>query len=66
MMMIVILVRGLSNRSTPAAILVLMRRPAIPLSGAAFVRQGALLSGCDRESLALLAGFQPLIPPAQK
>ncbi len=40
MTMIVILARGLCNRSAPAAVLVLMRCPAIPLSGAAFVRPG--------------------------
>ncbi len=66
MMMIVLLARGLCNRSAPAAVLVLMRRPAISLSGAAFVSQGALLSGADRESLALLAAWQRLNPPALK
>ena len=66
MMMIVILARGLANRSAPAALLLLMRRPAIPLSDVAFVRQGELLSGGDRESLALLAGLKRLNPPAQK
>ncbi len=64
--MIVILARSLGNRSAPAALLVLMRRPAIPLSGAAFVRPGELLSGADGESPALLAGLKRLNPPAQK
>ncbi|MBA3571764.1 MAG: hypothetical protein H0W34_07295 [Pyrinomonadaceae bacterium] len=50
----------------PAALLVLMRRPAIPLSGAAFVRPGDLLSGADGESPALLAASKRLNPPAQK
>jgi hypothetical protein len=66
MMMMVILARGLGNRSAPAAVLVLMRCPAIPLSGAAFVRPGELLSGADRESPALLAASKRLNPPAQK
>jgi hypothetical protein len=67
MMMIVILARNLGNRSVPAAaVLVLMRRPAILLSGAAFVSQAELLSGGDGECLALLAGLKRLNPPAQK
>lgn len=66
MMMIVLLARGLCNRSAPAAVPVLMRRPAIPMSAAAFVRQGELLSGSDPESPALLAGWQRLNPAAQK
>ena len=69
MIMIVILARGLGNRSTPAALLVLMRRPATALSGAAslrrFVNHGELLSGADGESPALLAGLKRLNPPAQ-
>ena len=57
MMMIVILARGLCNRFPPAAVLLLMRRPAIPLSGPAFVRQRELLSGGDGECRALLTGL---------
>jgi hypothetical protein len=53
MIMIVILTRGLCNRSAPAAVLLLMRRPAILLSGAAFVSQGKLLSSADGECRAL-------------
>ena len=39
--MIVMLARGLCNRSPPAAaVLPLMRRPDLPLSGVVFVSQG--------------------------
>lgn len=52
--MIVILARSLCNRSAhAAAVLLLMRRPAIPPSGVAFVSQGELLSGGDAECRAL-------------
>ena len=73
MIMIVRRARGLSNRSAPAAVLILMRRQAIPLSAPAFVRQfvkvvkeGALLSAADPESPVLPAGLQRLNPPAQQ
>ena len=78
MILIMRLARGLGNRSAPAALLLLrrrllMRRPAIPLSVAAFVRlfikEGkllTLLSGAARDSRALLAHLQPLNPAAQK
>ena len=66
MIMIVLLARGLRNRSAPAALLVLMRRPAIPLSDAAFVGQGELLSGGDPECPVLPAGLPRLNPAAQQ
>jgi len=70
MMMIVILARGFCNRSAPAALLVLMRRPATALSGAAFVRRfvnhGELLSAGDGECRALPNGLNRLNPPPQK
>jgi hypothetical protein len=73
MILIVRLARSLSNRSAPAALLLLSRRPAFSLSAAAlvrlFVKEGKLLkllSGAARQSLALLADLRPLNPPAQK
>lgn len=65
-MMILLPARALANRAAPAALLILIRRPAIPLSGVAFVRQGKLLSAAERESLELLPGWKPLNPPARK
>jgi hypothetical protein len=64
--MIIVRARRFCNRSVPAAVLLLMRRPAISLSGAAFVSSGELPSGSDRESLALLARLMRLNPPAQQ
>ena len=66
MMTIVVLARGLCNRRSAGCGPCVMRRPAIPLSDAAFVSQGEVLSGGDGERPALLAGLKRLNPPAQQ